>query len=113
METDPVEKAEGESPFEGSRNLSRLVGRKKRFVLSLGTMLVSAWEGGWATLRRAPAPDDLVLNPYFGRRQFSGKRGRDPGQPGEVERERREGGGSESGFEFMRQKMLRCSRRLD
>lgn len=61
--------------------------------------------GGWATLRLAPALDNLVLNPYFGRRQFSGKRA--------VIRDslarwssRREGGSSESELEFKRPKML-------
>lgn len=42
--------------------------------LPLRSVLVSAVEGGWATLRLAPALDNLVSNPYFGKRQFSGKR---------------------------------------
>lgn len=88
METDAVAKDEGEWPFEGGRSLSSLVGSEK-VELSLGVVLVSAWEGGWATLQAAPALDNSVVNPYFGRRQFSGKRDRGLRQSGEVEQQER------------------------
>lgn len=78
--------------------------------LPLRLVLVAVVEGGW--VGDSSACTCLVLNPYFGRRQFSGKRA--------VIRDslarwssRREGGSSESEFEFKRPKMLQCSRTLN
>lgn len=87
--------AEGEPPFEETRNLSSRQGGR-RLEVSLLLVLVSGGGrrvGDLSTCTCTCRGTTQELSPCFGRRQFSGKRGRGPGQPGSLARRncRREG----------------------